>query len=364
MNKSKREFFMSIKDMWHLRFGVTSGCNFRCRYCLPKNAILSNEVNFAEAADILHVALNLGISRVHWTGGEPTTHSRFSDLVALARDIGYTQQVITTNGALFARNFDKYIDCGISRVIVSIDTMKRDRNQFLTNADTLDQTFMSIEKSVLNLPSLTKMSVVTMRSTLPELPQFLDFANDLNSRSTQGSVAIKFNQFFPCNPIQLTEHGRKYWESEYITYDEIYRELASNGDMTEIDRSSVEGDNPSYRYFQYKGTGLKVAILALFSWGYPCGGCHKLRITPPGLASSCINQPVLTPLIGAPMSEKRDRIKTLMRLRDSPNFAAAQSLRHHFRGKLGELRFGPEISSTDDVNYFKNLSLSHANQKF
>jgi cyclic pyranopterin phosphate synthase len=55
---------------WNLRFGLTSRCNIRCRYCLPagKQGVIV-EPSFDEAVEVLQAAYDIGIRRAHYTGG-------------------------------------------------------------------------------------------------------------------------------------------------------------------------------------------------------------------------------------------------------------------------------------------------------
>lgn len=104
------------------------------------------------------------------------------------------------------------VDAGLTRVIVSRDTLDEQRNLFVTRANFFTETLRSIERYVELLPTMTKMSCGTMRSTLKELASFVDFAADLNSRGWPGQLAIKLNQFFPPNPRNFQTRARNFWK--------------------------------------------------------------------------------------------------------------------------------------------------------
>jgi len=120
-------------EKWHLRMAITSNCNFRCIYCNPYGIksildLLSKE----EVAEILQAAYNCGITRVHWTGGEPTIRKDFTELVKIAKKIGFSKQIITTNGYRLHKILDELIENGLTRVIISLDTLHPERNKFIT----------------------------------------------------------------------------------------------------------------------------------------------------------------------------------------------------------------------------------------
>jgi cyclic pyranopterin phosphate synthase len=101
----------------------------------------------------------------------------------------------------------------------------------------------------------------------------------------------------------------------------------------------LPGDNPSYNYYLVGDTGVYVGLLSLFSWNYPCGECHKLRIQPTGQASVCINFKELPSLIGRDLETKTEILRKLIDFREN-GIEEAIPYRKHYRAQLGELRFG------------------------
>ncbi len=340
---------------WHLRFAVTARCNFRCRYCLPANIqIPTKDPCFPDMVEILQAAYNNGIRRVHWTGGEPTIRKVFIDLVNAAKEIGFTQQIVTTNGSGLWKNLDELVANGLTRVIVSIDTLDAERNEFITRAKHFENTLKSLETSVMQLSTLTKMSVVTMKSTLKELEGFIALAQTLNHKYP-GEVAVKLNQFFPSNPAQLSKEGQRFWREEFATEAEIMAALNNIGSLKPISRDSVEGDNPTYQYYLVGDTDVKVAVLALFSWRFPCGGCWKLRVSPQGIATICINQKDPPNIWGKTLDEKTKILGELMAYRESPKLSADYPNRKHYRAQLGEMRFDKVAGCPRGIEFFYSL---------
>lgn len=341
---------------WNLRFGITSRCNFRCRYCLPAgNQEKKADPSAEEIIEVLQAAYNIGIRRIHYTGGEPTIRGDFCLLVKAAKEIGFNQQIVTTNGYRLNTILDDLIDNGLSRVIVSLDTLDKDRNSFVTRAKFFDETIKAIEACVKKLPTLTKISCCTMQSTLKELRQFIEWAESLNHKGYKGEVAIKLNQFFPCNPVQLSDEGQDYWKQEYVDEKTILKALEEIGELRSIPRSVIDGDNPSYKYYEIGDTEVKVAVLAMFSWKYPCGNCRKLRISPQGIATICINQKNPPNLWGKTLEEKTWILQDLTSYRESKEFEKDFARRRHYRGQLGELRFDRVVGDALPVEHFEKI---------
>ena len=115
-----------------LRISVTDRCNMRCRYCmseqeyawLPRDSILS----FEEIDRLVGIFAGLGVDKVRLTGGEPLLRHQFPKLVTLLRrHRGIRDIALTTNGILLARQAKELRDAGLSRVTVSLDTLRPDR---------------------------------------------------------------------------------------------------------------------------------------------------------------------------------------------------------------------------------------------
>jgi cyclic pyranopterin phosphate synthase len=340
------------KDMqkWHLRFTVTAKCNYRCAYCNPEGIFNMEDMPKKEVIEILQAAYNSGINRVHWTGGEPTVRQDFPELVKSAKEIGFQNQIITTNGWCLDKILDKLIANGLTRVIVSLDTLKTARSAVKTSNE---HVIKGIEEAVKRLETPTKISCVVMKSTLPEMKDFVEFAHQINNKGYRGKLVLKFNQFFPSNPAQLTREGQKYWLNEFATFEEIFSALNTVGKLTALDRKGVEGDNPSYRYYTMKGYDVTIGILALFSWGYPCGRCHKLRVTPSGQLSICIQTEDTGPIAGKSLQEKTKIITDLLEFREK-ELDKIMPVRHHFVPQLGVFRFG-KVYKPESMDYFYKI---------
>src|SRR5215210_2697825 len=112
-----------------LRISVTDRCNMRCRYCmpeqdytwLPRESILS----FEEIDRLVGVFAGFGVDRVRLTGGEPLLRHDLPTLVSLLRQHSPIQDIaLTTNGILLARHARQLREAGLSRVTVSLDTLR------------------------------------------------------------------------------------------------------------------------------------------------------------------------------------------------------------------------------------------------
>src|SRR4051794_31989327 len=127
----------------NLRISVTDRCNLRCTYCmpedvtfLPKDALLT----FEEIAHFVRVAVDLGITKVRLTGGEPLLRRDLHRLVEMLVAIpGLHDLGLTTNGLLLAGQAKALRGAGLRRLNVSLDTLDAGRFRELSRRDGLEQ---------------------------------------------------------------------------------------------------------------------------------------------------------------------------------------------------------------------------------
>jgi cyclic pyranopterin phosphate synthase len=87
---------------------------------LPKNEILS----FEEITRLARIFVELGVSKLRITGGEPLLRTDLHQLIAMLSEIdGAADITLTTNGYLLAQQAQRLKDAGLRRVTVSLDTL-------------------------------------------------------------------------------------------------------------------------------------------------------------------------------------------------------------------------------------------------
>ena len=124
-----------------LRISVTDHCNFRCRYCMPKekfdkqHAFLGHTelLSFEEILRIARLAVKNGVEKLRLTGGEPLLRKGIehliADLSALRLPDGRPVDIaMTTNASILVKKAAALKEAGLQRVTVSLDAI--DENIF------------------------------------------------------------------------------------------------------------------------------------------------------------------------------------------------------------------------------------------
>jgi cyclic pyranopterin phosphate synthase len=114
-----------------LRISVTDRCNFRCVYCMPKDAFgrdypfLSHSelLTFEEITRLARVFKAHGAEKIRLTGGEPLLRKHVERLIEMLAGIGGLDLTLTTNGALLAQKARALKAAGLNRVTVSLDAL-------------------------------------------------------------------------------------------------------------------------------------------------------------------------------------------------------------------------------------------------
>ena len=115
-----------------LRVSVTDRCNFRCVYCMPREAFGPDHaflarpevLTFEEIERVVRAAVALGVRKVRLTGGEPLVRRNLEVLVrALARMPEIEDLTLTTNGSLLPARAQSLAEAGLHRVTVSLDAL-------------------------------------------------------------------------------------------------------------------------------------------------------------------------------------------------------------------------------------------------
>jgi len=96
--------------MERLELHLTYTCPERCVFCSEDHRMRKFKpfpVNWARAATVLRTHASRGVTNIHVTGGEPTIHPQFVEVLALAKKLGMRTSVGTIGTMLAREDFAK-----------------------------------------------------------------------------------------------------------------------------------------------------------------------------------------------------------------------------------------------------------------
>ncbi|MDZ5288010.1 radical SAM protein [Helicobacter pylori] len=167
----------------YIRVSVTKQCNFRCQYCMP-----ATPLNFFDDEELLpldnvleflKIAIDEGVKKIRITGGEPLLRKGLDEFIAKLH--AYNKEValvLSTNGFLLKKMAKDLKNAGLSRVNVSLDSLKSDRVLKISQKDALKNTLEGIEES-LKVGLKLKLNTVVIKSVNDdEILELLEYAKN------------------------------------------------------------------------------------------------------------------------------------------------------------------------------------------
>ena len=261
----------------YIRLSITDRCDFRCVYCmsedmtfLPREEVLSLE----ECARLVRIFVELGVSKVRITGGEPLVRKNALWLFEeIGRLPGLRELVTTTNGSQLAHQAQALRAAGVKRVNISLDSLDAERFRKITRVGELDKVLRGIEAAKQAGFDNIKLNTVLMRGVNDDeaLP-LLEFA------IAQG-IDISYNEEMPLGEV---DHTR---ESTYVSNEATLRLLQTRYPLI----GSTETTGGPARYWRIPGTQTRVGFISPHSHNF-CESCNRVRITCKGELYLCLGQ--------------------------------------------------------------------------
>jgi GTP 3',8-cyclase len=264
-------FDRTVRD---LRISVTDRCNFRCTYCMPEEGMAwvprDEILKFEEIERVARVCVErFGFDSIRLTGGEPTVRADLPVLVEQLSRLG-VDIALTTNGATLRLLADDLKRAGLTRINISLDSLRRDRFEQLTRRDRLVQVLDGIDAALEAGLHPVKVNVVTMRGVNDD--EAVDFATFGRERGVQ----MRFIEFMP-----LDADGA--WErKDVVPADETVAAIDAVYPLEEV----PHGPEPATRYRYKDGRG-EIGVIPSVTRPF-CGDCDRVRLTADGQFRTCL----------------------------------------------------------------------------
>ncbi len=261
----------------YIRLSITDRCDFRCVYCmgedmqfLPRDAVLSLE----ECARLVKVFVQLGVSKVRITGGEPLVRKNalwlFEEIGKLK---GLDELVLTTNGSQLSKHAAHLKKAGVKRINISVDSLKPERFKSITRTGDLSKVLESIDSCIQIGFEGIKLNTVLMRGINDdETESLVQFAIDKN-------IDISFIEEMPLGEVS---HAR---ENTFVSNTETLKLLQSKYTLL----PSAESTGGPARYWRVANRYTKVGFISPHSHNF-CESCNRVRITCQGELYLCLGQ--------------------------------------------------------------------------
>jgi cyclic pyranopterin phosphate synthase len=274
------------RPLGDLRVSVTDRCNFRCRYCMPRERFAKDHA-FLPRAELLtfeEVARVVGLlegtlRKVRLTGGEPLLRRDLSQLVAMlssgsgAAGAARAPVALTTNGVLLPQFAEPLARAGLARLTVSLDALDPDVFAAVTDADYgVADVLAGIDSAVAAGFRQLKINCVVRRglneNQIPKL-----------ARRFHGSGhVLRFIEYMDVG----STNG---WRSEQVlSAAEIVERIDRELPLEAVERAQHTDVASRYRY---RDGGGEIGVIASVTQPF-CGACSRLRLSADGKLYTCL----------------------------------------------------------------------------
>lgn len=260
----------------YLRVSITDRCDFRCVYCmaedmvfLPRAQILSLE----EIHWICRAFVELGVTKIRITGGEPLVRSGALDLLRQIGAInGLGELVMTTNGSKLASAAGDIRAAGVKRINISLDTLDPVKFKVLTRTGDLENVLKGINAAnEVGFERIKINAVILKNRNHDEVCDLVQFAVDRG-------IDISFIEEMPLGVIDSHDRSEVYYPSPLIKQD-----IEQRFQLQVLDDST---GGPS-TYYKVVGSASRVGFISPHSANF-CASCNRVRLTAEGRLLLCL----------------------------------------------------------------------------
>jgi GTP 3',8-cyclase len=269
------------RPLTDLRVSVTDRCNFRCRYCMPRevfgpdHAFLdrSELLSFEELHLLGQVFTRLGVSKFRITGGEPLLRRGLPDLVAMLASMdGVDDLAMTTNGAALPAHVVALRDAGLHRVTVSLDALDDATHRAISDTTTpVTAVIAGIDAAVdAGLP--VKINTVLKRGVNDD--QVVPLARFGRERG----ITVRFIEYMDVG----TTNGWRM--ADVVPADDVLAAIGEQWPVTPVPPATPGQVAERYRYDDGAG---EVGVIASVTRPF-CRDCSRARLSAVGELFTCL----------------------------------------------------------------------------
>lgn len=259
----------------YIRLSITDRCDFRCVYCmsedmtfLPRDEVLSLE----ECARLVKVFVDLGVSKVRITGGEPLVRKNALWLFEQIGQLqGLRELVVTTNGSQLESQAEALKNAGVKRINISLDSLDAGRFRKITRVGELEKVLRGVAAAKQAGFENIKLNTVLMRGIND------DEALSLLKFAIEQELDIAYIEEMPLGEVN---HQR---DATYVSNDATLKLLQQHHTLV----SSAETTGGPAKYWRIPGTQTRVGFISPHSHNF-CESCNRVRISCKGELFLCL----------------------------------------------------------------------------
>ncbi len=218
--------------------------------------------------EFLKIAIDEGVKKIRITGGEPLLRKGLDEFIAKLH--AYNKEValvLSTNGFLLKKMAKDLKNAGLSRVNVSLDSLRSDRVLKISQKDALKNTLEGIEES-LKVGLKLKLNTVVMKGVNDdEILELLEYAKNR-------CIQIRYIEFME------NTHAKSFVKG--LKEKEILDLIAQKYKIMGMEKPK-QGSSKIYTL----ENGYQFGIIAPHSDDF-CQSCNRIRLASDGKICPCL----------------------------------------------------------------------------
>jgi len=268
---------------------------------LPHDEILT----FEEICTVVKAAIPLGINKIRLTGGEPLVRKGVPGLVGMLAHVpGVREVYLTTNGSHLEEFALPLKENGLTRINISLDSLKASRYREITRGGDLEKVWKGIHAAADAGFEPIKLNVVLIKGVNDD--EVEDFAALTFGRAFE----IRFIEYMPFGPTEISR------QLVHVPADILRTRIEKLGKLLPLPRRGSSGPAERYQLEGAKGT---LGFISAMSHSF-CPTCNRIRLTADGRLLSCLfsGQSVEVKSLlrsSAPMSSISDAVRLAIQLK-------------------------------------------------
>ena len=263
----------------YIRLSVTDRCDLRCVYCMPEKMKFvprTQLLTLEEMEDIARAFIKLGVDKIRITGGEPLVRRNILQLFNNLGEIEALRDLtLTTNGTQLKKYAKPLRDAGVTRINISLDTLKADRFHTMTRIGELKQTLQGLDAAIACGFKQIKLNSVVMKN------HNYDEVYDLVEFCIERGIDISFIEEMP-----LGENAHHDRAATYCSSDEILEDLQQH---YAILPTTMKTAGPTRYYKLEDHANTRIGFISPHSHNF-CDSCNRVRLTAEGRLLLCLGQ--------------------------------------------------------------------------
>lgn len=269
------------RSIRYLRLSITDRCNFRCQYCRPAHNVeyirREERLTSTEILRLARLFVELGVSHIRLTGGEPLIFPNIIDLTHnLAVLPGVEEVTLSTNAWRLDTMAVPLRQAGLRRINISLDSLEAETFARITRGGQLERVIAGIDAAVAADLSPVKLNMVVMGGVNDhEIPAMIMFAR------THG-VILRFIEAMPVGEDGLAIMGH------FVSAATIMERIRQHFIDELVPTTFGIGAGPA-RYHRVMGLGVDVGIISALSKHF-CETCNRIRLTSQGNLVLCLGR--------------------------------------------------------------------------